>query len=216
MANAICCSDGISACPANTICNLTAKRCDAKPASFLQVEAEAVESTIQHPEEVLAFLEEVSTISPQDALAFATGLNQGLSFFKSLAHEDECNPDDPQILNDIVGIYDILKNLKITDITKIIPEILAKGTDAYERISKLSAGCKLYADEIEKVVNALKEHVKKSGYKTSLTLHTLSNVGTLSEKAKNGVAAFKANNFNQSGFALGDLIKFALFWNFKL
>ncbi len=215
MVQAICCSDGISACPQNTICNLAAKRCDAKPRAFLQVETEAVESTMQHPEEVLAFLSEVSTLQPEDALAFVTGFNNGLSFFLDLAHQAECQPDDPQIIQDVIGIYDIIKSASLSDFSKIIPEILAKGVDAYQRISKISSGCKLYADEIQKVVDALTTHVKESGYYASLTLHTLSNVGSFSKKAQNGISAFKANNFNQSGFAFGDLIKFALFWNFK-
>lgn len=213
--NAVCCSDGVSCCPFNTICNLKDKRCDPKPRSFLQEIAEPVEPIVKQPQEVLAFLSEISDIQPSDAVSFAKGFNEGFSFFKNLAHQDECNPDDPEVLNDIVSIYDIIKNVTITDVSKIIPEILAKAVDAYTRISNISEGCKLFATEIKRVVDGLTEHVKKSGYYTNLTLHTLSNVGTITEKAKNGINAFRDNNYNQSGVALGDLLRFTLFWNFK-
>jgi hypothetical protein len=84
--NAVCCSDGLSCCPFNNICNLNAKRCDPKPLSFLQLESETLEPSVQEPEEVLAFLSEISSIKPEDALAFANGFNDGLSFFKNLPH----------------------------------------------------------------------------------------------------------------------------------
>jgi hypothetical protein len=208
--NAVCCSDGLSCCPTSTICNLRDRRCDPKPQSFLQVLAEPVE-----PQEALLFLSDVSTIQPTDAIAFADGFNEGFTFFKNLAHKDECKPNDPQIIADISSIFEILKNVSIKDIITIVPQILEKAADAYQRISALSEGCKLYAEEIQKVSDALKAHMAKSGYYTNLTLHTVTNIGSITEKAKNGISQFQGNNFNQSGLALGDLIKFLLFWNFQ-
>ena len=206
--NAVCCSDGISCCPNNTICNLKDKRCDPKSLTFLGVVTTPEEPMIEQPKEN-------SQIQPSDAVAFASGFNDGFTFFKNLPHREECNPDDPQIINDVSSIFEILKNISVTNIISVVPQILEKAADAYQRISTLSQGCKLYADEVKKVSDALKAHIAKSGYYTNLTLHTVTNIGSITEKAKNGISQFESNNYNQSGVALGDLIKFFLFWNFQ-
>jgi len=160
-------------------------------------------------------LEQVTAITPQDALEFAAGFNQGFTFFNNLAHQADCNLNDPQVTQDILDVVELLKNFNYSDITRLLPEIIAKATDAYQRISVISKGCEAWANELRTVAEGLAEYVTQSGYYTSLTFHTLSNIGPLVEKVKTTVSSLRGNNFRQGGNDLGDLVRFAAFWGFQ-
>jgi hypothetical protein len=218
-AQAVCCSDGLSVCPYNSLCNLKEKKCDPKPkqSNFLEYLTEPDEDDpwVGENDEMLIMLNELVNLSPADAIAFALGFNDGLTFFANISSKSQCDLKDQELFNEVVSIYEILKNISIKDIAKIIPRILLKAQAIYDRIAKLSTGCKVFAADIKTVIDSLRNHIKASGYWTRLALHTISNIGTLSSKVKNAINKFGSNAYKDSGFAIGDLVKFGLFWDFK-
>jgi len=203
----VCCSDGISVCPFGSVCNLREKRCDKTALTFLEVEDVTEEET---------FLEPVIQLEGIGAIDFLAGFIHGFEFLENLPHQAECNPQDPQIVQDILDIANLIKNLSIhSDFSKVIQQALALATDIYTRVNALSASCEAWAGEFNKVVDQLKSHVTKSGYPTSLTFHTISNMGTITDKAKTAASHITGARFLEAGTVFGELSKFIAFWDFK-
>jgi len=195
----VCCSDGLSACPINTKCNLKEKRCDP---AFSAIIAKSTDPAIK--------------LEDSAAIDFFEGFNDGFSFFKGLPHETECNPEDPQIVQDIVDIANILKNLTIhSDFKQVIADITAKATDAYNRLSTATEGCKAYAQEVQRVGTALQAFVKQDGYSTKVAYHSLTNIGQITSKVQAASTDITSQNYNKAGFDFGDLLKFVVFWDVK-
>jgi len=179
-------------------------------------EGEDDEPKVEDVTEEETFLEPVIQLEGIGAIDFLAGFIHGFEFLENLPHQAECNPQDPQIVQDILDIANLIKNLSIhSDFSKVIQQALALATDIYTRVNALSASCEAWAGEFNKVVDQLKSHVTKSGYPTSLTFHTISNMGTITDKAKTAASHITGARFLEAGTVFGELSKFIAFWDFK-
>lgn len=203
--NGVCCSDGISVCPQNTVCNLREKKCDPKPLTFLQ----DVDS-----QNLLPPFEPELTLKSSSAEDFALGFLDGFALFKNLPHQADCKPNDPAVVQDIIDIANLVRNITIhSDFKEIFNVIVDRATDAYTRISKISEGCSAYAEDIKAVINSLTKEVTSGGYAQKVVYHTMTNIGPIQEKAKNATTAFASDNYEVSGFYFGELAKYIFFWD---
>lgn len=206
--NNTCCSDGISCCPFNTICNLKETKCDAKKLAFLEAPMEGV--TLEFADAKL------NLGDAKDAAVFAASFLEGFAHFSQLPHEADCKPDDPQIAQDLLEIVNILKNINVhSDFKNVIAQLIEKTTDLISRISKTSAGCKAWGSELQDVLNKLQQHVTASGYATKLALHSASHIGSIASQTKSAIASFQAGNYDVSGRGFGGLLNFVAFWDLK-
>jgi len=195
----------MSVCPKATVCNLKKRRCDRTALTFLE------ENISENSVEV--FLEPKLFSSSDE---FAEGFMKGFGFFYDLPGLDDCKPNDPQIIQDIFDIVNILTSVDgHSHFKEILEEVLSKGKDAYERISNASAACKQVAEEAKPLLEKLVKHVSGYTYYAKLALHTTENISTIKEKVKSGEAAYHAGKFEDAGFAYGDFAKFTFFWNFQ-
>jgi hypothetical protein len=154
-------------------------------------------------------------IDPLQIKEFVVGLNEGFTYFKNLPHFEQCDVQDEQFVHDVEEIIEILENISVTNISKVIPQLIAKGLDVISRLSQVSASCKELANESLDVLNKLKSHVSSIYYVASLVAHTTTNIGEIKNKAKNAASNMSAKQYRQSGNAFGELAKFSFFWSFK-
>ena len=192
---AVCCSDGLSACPKGTICNLREKKCDTT---------------------ALTFLAEQNATPIDSAAQLSKGFFEGLEIFSNLPHQDDCKLDDQLLIQDIVDVIDLIKNLSLkSELLKTLKEIVVKVEDAYTRIGNLSGTCTEWANEIQNVMNKVLAHVKSKTYLAELPVHIAFNISNIKSKSNDGNSKYAAGDFFGAGRAYGDLLHFALLWNFK-
>jgi predicted CopG family antitoxin len=150
---------------------------------------------------------------PED---FFVGFIQGFSLFNDVPNKDLCKPTDPEIVEDINFIVEILKDLNIkSDFGEIINKLLTKLQDIYTRALNIKEGCEAFAREIKKIVEKLRAHVLRIDYLPRLGLHTFQNLGEISQKLQEATSLRVQNNFLESGRAFGGLYRFIYFWDFK-
>jgi hypothetical protein len=206
----VCCSDGLSICPCSFQCNLTAKRCDRKPTlAFLQ--------ETKSEQGVELFIEPTISGVTSSVSDFITGFLSGVEVFSNLPNQDKCFVNDEVIVEDLLEIVNLLKGLNTdSDVAAVLSQVLARATDAYSRLKTVSEGCQALAQDLMNVADKLAAHFTNASYINNFTMHTIMNVGLISEKAKSAVAAFTNGNFLQSGQELGALVKFVLLWDFQI
>jgi len=194
--NGVCCSDGNSACPQGTTCNMREKRCDKSSMTFLE------ENTIE-----FLSIEADLVLIGESAVEFAEGLFEGFELFNNLPHQSQCVTDAFQ---DIIDIVNLIKNVSIhSDYKQLVSDLINKTTDAFKR----TEGCRKWGKELEETVNQMKNTLTDFTYLPSLAYHTATNIGTITEKVTNSAKLFANGKFRKSGNGFGDLIKYVLFYS---
>lgn len=202
----VCCSDGLSCCPNETTCNLRERKCEPKPAlTFLTGNEESTEY----------FYEPNFYFAPVDALAFVEGFFKGITFFENLPHRDQCDLNDKIVVDDIVAISNVLKNLNRHNIMASIEKIIPLFKDSYNRIQNISTGCFAYSQEVREVSNKLLAYIEADGYLNNFSMHILTNIGPIKEKAVASVHLVTEEKYSEAGQGFGDLLKFLIFWDYK-
>jgi hypothetical protein len=203
--NGTCCTDGMSICPFNFVCNLKDKKCDRMALSFLE------EVEVSEPNFAAANVQ----LSSQ-ALDFVLAFVDGFSLFKKVHNVERCQPQDPQIIEDINDVVNIVKNITIhSDFIQLIAEVVPKVTDVYNRIVYTTVGCIALAKEVKQLIDSLKAHVLQKDYVNEVSYHTLFNFGEIHNKIQEASLMMRNGNYTESGRTFGGLVRFVFFSNFK-
>jgi len=151
-------------------------------------------------------------MAPKEIDNFLKGFTAGFGLLNT-THAESCLVTDSQVYQDVLDIYNLIKNIKINDLQKDIPIIFAKALDAINIIGQKSENCKLYANELTAVLDKLKKTVTDRSYLMNLIIHTTTNLGAITQKVNQGQSALKSKNFFEVGRIAGDLIHFVFFWS---
>jgi hypothetical protein len=183
--------------------------------SFLQEESEFdIDNTEDQDFSLVDVLLALPSLKPEEAFDFIKGFNTGFVYLSKLPHAGTCELTDPSVVDDVNEIVEVFSDFSISKGRKIITTVMEKAASIYVKIKGDSANCKAYAVEIKKKGEALKDHVKSATYVAEFTYHGMMNAGKLKSKAKAAQALFLNKKFNEAGSAFGDLIKFAILWNY--
>jgi len=216
--NGVCCPDNENFCPHGTKCNMDALRCDTAPSvlSFLSSEI-----TAPSTDSIIAIdysLASKSIPNKGDILKFAIGFYEGFGIFSNLPKEHDCleKVEDSSIPIDVAQIYGLLKGLNFhSDFISVIKSISWYAVDIYTKLSDAATPCKDWSLELKETGVKVISVFNTDKYLEKLGLHALLYMGDFKDKAINGYDALNTGDYQKSGFAFGDLLKFALFWNFK-
>lgn len=157
-------------------------------------------------------------IPPQivESVEFVNGLNEGLTFFNNLPHQENCISDNEKVIQDLVGIYEIVRHVtKDTDFVQLLVEVVDRLNDAYHEALSIKGDCQQWGQEAVKVLNGLVKYVSADNYWEKLTLHTITNIGKLRDAINEGINLVNSGNFHDGGKKFGEAVRVALFWDFK-
>jgi hypothetical protein len=177
--------------------------------SFLE-EVDATEVAIQ-------FEEPTTVPSINDIKNFTLGFVEGSAFFFNLTHQAECldRASSPAIYTDIQEIVALFKNISIhSDFIGTLRKISEDAVDVYTKVVEAYTSCESWQGESAATLAALAAHIKSDGYFTKVSQHSMMNMGPISDRFTKAAAAFTQANYGSAGFASGDLVNFALFWDF--
>jgi hypothetical protein len=170
-------------------------------------------SSIQH--KTLAIHEEdLKDITPVEIVQFLTGLNNGLSIFKT-EHFSSCYTDDEEVVKDLIEILKLFKDIDAHKLPETLNEIAAKAKDAISIITNKSGNCAKFVEEIKGVLNKLKHMIQQGSYIDELLLHSFSNIKEIQSKLNEVSKALEDKNFESAGEKIGDLINFVFLINFS-
>lgn len=209
-----CCSDGKSACPHGTKCNIRQQRCDKNILSTFAFLEENDESYIElfTNTTVPAFV----AGGAENAINLLKGLNDGLALFNNLTHRESCQNPDPQIVEDFRNIVEILKNITPqSNFTVVVDQIVANVRDLQKRITVKSEQCSKFNAEVTAIVDALKAHFQNEEYLGNLISHTVINKNKIAAKIQEIREAIPQGDFYVNGKLVGAFFRYVAFWNFK-
>lgn len=147
--------------------------------------------------------------------SFVRGFNDGLGLFNNLPHRDECNPNNPSLIQDLRDVIQLLQNITVTtNFRKLFNELREKAKHITETLSEISAECREYSKEVKAVLRKLNKHVAHLSYFLNLFNHTTHNFKTIAEKIKKATVDAVTENAYEAGKSNGDLLKYVLFWDF--
>jgi hypothetical protein len=144
---------------------------------------------------------------------FAKGFNEGFSFFDKLPHHETCDSFDKEIVGDIIVIYDLIKQISKENIIQILEEIRGKLAAVFRRMEQ-GQSCKEWVEELKKFLNELADYINSDNYSQRMSVHTFRLMKQIRESIIAAVDFFDSGNYN-SGWRIGDVLKFTLFWDFK-
>jgi len=154
---------------------------------------------------------------PTDFADFVNGLNEGFSLFKGLPHESECTIDRLAVYSDFVDAVNILKNVTMqSNLTEVFIQVSQKLQDVVTRYQTSVVGCEAFIVEVRKVNMAIVQYVTQPTYLYTLGLHALGNLQVIGQKFNTIEQGFQVGNFNAAGVAVGDLVRFVFFSDFKV
>jgi hypothetical protein len=156
---------------------------------------------------------DIEQITPAEFLKFASGVHQGFGFFNNLPFQNECAIVDQQIIEKAKEIFNLVKTLNIKNAMNVLRDVTNKGNEIIQLIAKQSQGCQNWAKELTTVFNRLVGTVRQRSYPNDLLYHSLTNMGTITDRVVKSVDLFVKNDFINSGIIGGGLMRFLFFWS---
>jgi hypothetical protein len=216
--NGVCCPDNENFCPHGTKCNMEALRCDPASSVLSFLSSEIIAPSTDSVVAIDSSLALKSLPNGGEILKFALGFYEGFGIFSNLPKEHDCLDkfEDYSIPTDISKIYELLKELNIhSDFISVIKSISWYAVDIYIKVSDAVAPCKDWSVELKETGLKILSVFTTDKYFEKLGLHALLYMGDFKDKASKGYDALIAGDYKKSGIGFGDLLKFALFWDFK-
>ncbi len=217
--NGVCCPDDQNFCPHGFKCNMIDLKCDPVP---------SVLTFLNNPTDIPAIVDSIHAMDNNlnlktppnagDILQFALGFVEGFDLLSNLPKEHDCLNKivDPSIPQDVLQIYELLKSLNLhSDFIAMIKSISWYGIDIYTKLSDAISPCKDWALELKETGTKILSVFTTDKYLEKLGLHILLYIGEYRDKATKGYNSLIAGDYKTSGQAFGDLVKFALFWDYK-
>lgn len=208
--NGVCCSDGKNCCPFGTVCNMREMRCDKKALLFLDSSSDEVSVTS---------VDAKFTFSAQNVLEFVYGLYQGVGVFAGLPHEAECGQNSEKAIGEIrsklMDIIEQLKKISIPDLEKIVRQLIEDGVQIYNQGKSVYGPCQTWTEELSAAEKKVVAHLTADGFLEKVMQHAIFNIGSFQEKIQNGVAACKAEKYQECAKNFGDVAHLLLFWDYK-
>lgn len=200
----VCCSDGISCCPKNNICNLQEKRCVPKVLAFLTEEPAMIASS------------PIEAIPVAEAIMFAQGFVDGLEIFNNLPDAGKCQAS-PEMINDLLEVINAIRNFdwRSGNYADLFVTIVTKTADYIQRSKELAGPCAAYQQEIVDVFNKVYEHITTSKFAQDLVIHTITHISDFQKLLAKGEEDFKNGNFQNSGKDFGALLNTFLLFDFN-
>jgi hypothetical protein len=148
---------------------------------------------------------------------FLSGLINGTALFNNLTRADECQELLPIIHDDIANISLIIRNLDphsptfFNDLRTILDNLehLKNSTKEYQEPC-----CEVRKDVVDRFKRLHDEYMDKEWPKR-VFIHLVNNIGTMREKCENFKMLLIAKDYYNAGYALGDLIRYVLFWDYE-
>jgi hypothetical protein len=200
--NAVCCSDGISACPNGYICNLRAKTCDRRAFLFGGEDSQC---------ELFS-----EGIEPIDSFNLFKGFMEGLAIFEKLPHADQCTQKDLEVIEgEILEIVNILRTIEFNyEAIVKLTQIFSKFKELYDSFNKVVGPCQEYVQELRAVMKKVIDHVETVTYLTQLPVHIIMELGNLKTAASKATEEFNQGHYMLAGQGFGGLVHNALLWEF--
>jgi hypothetical protein len=157
-----------------------------------------------------------STVSPDDMEHMVEGFLNGIAIFNTPHHGSCQDKDFDVITHDVSDIIDIIKTIKIDSsiVTKLM-DLVVKFKSLYQDLNTIVGPCAEYAAEIQEQILKVIDFVESPVYIAELPVHILWEMSTIESKEQAAAALYTKGDFTGAGNGFGDLVHFALLWNFQ-
>lgn len=199
-----CCSDGLSCCPENNICNTVEKKCVPKALVFLgDLESPVMSSPLE-------------SVPIKEALEFLEGLNQGFGIFANLTHSGSCQPSE-EMVQDVNSLVNYIRDFDWTsgNYFELISTVYIKVTGVYQKAKELVGPCQELSKEIDGVLKEIGAYLSDPNFPTQLLFHSLQHLNDFKSAFSKGETDFVNGQFLSAGQDFGALVKDVIFFNFK-
>lgn len=149
---------------------------------------------------------------------FTKGKLDGLVIFNNLtAERASCNiHNDPEILNDIYKICDLIKSMKdSSDYLEVIRRIIVTLQDLKPRKQELCRNCTELAKRMGEIVLHVVKYSLSPIHMAKVYGHTLLHLFDIKQKAMNFITHLNNKEAYEAGFDYGDLIRYVLYWDYN-
>jgi hypothetical protein len=159
--------------------------------------------------------------TPQDFLDLMVGFNNGLQIFTNLQDFKACNANDNAIIQVVEDIIQIIKDIDFhsaswADIWGVITKIGEKVAVIVNKVLEVKDSCLRVAEQdFPQIGREMKNYFTADDFLKNLGIHSFTELNTIKNKIVATVRAFQANQWGNAGQLLGDVIHFAVFFDFK-
>jgi len=202
--SAICCSDGASCCPSNTICDLKNRRCNPKPMFLSMLEDKNVEVTLSIP-----------PVFSNTTMDFIEGFVNGTNLLAAIPDVKTCGHIEPETQTAVQELVDLVKSLNATNWEERIPLVLNQTIQVYHALLKEGKQCQRGIEEVLALGERLRNHVTRSGYLNDIITHATTTIFDVVLKIKNVQDALNSGNHFNAGMHTGLLSVHLFFWDLK-
>jgi hypothetical protein len=150
---------------------------------------------------------------------FVVGLYSGVGLFANLPHQQACinSAFDQEIYNRILDVANVLAGLNSkSDFFAVFKQVAEDVAVLLSKFQQTQTTCVPLAGDYKEVFTQLLSYITNPEYLQKVSEHALFNIGGFQERAQKTTDAIKAGNFSEAGRLIGDIVNFALFWDFKV
>lgn len=148
---------------------------------------------------------------------FVAGFYSGLRLFDALPHQQDCvnNVTDPMIVQKVLEVVNQLKGINLhSDFIAVFRQVAEDVAMLFSKFEETKIACVAFEGDFKVVFDQLKTYITSAEYLQKVGQHAMLNIGGFTERGQQAAEAIKAQNYSEAGRLFGDIINFALFWNF--
>jgi hypothetical protein len=206
LTNAVCCNDGMSACPYGYICNLRAKTCDRRAFLFGEKDSQCELYT--------------EGLEPIDNFKLFKGFMDGIAIFEGKTHHtDKCTEKDLEVVEEVIlEIINIIRTVDLKDPILVLvklTKLFTKFGEFYHSLDKITGPCQEHAQELQVVMRKAIQHVEDPLYLLQLPTHLYEVMGDLKTTALQAAEDYNLGHYQSAGKGYGNLVHDALLWDFE-
>jgi hypothetical protein len=161
------------------------------------------------------FLGEKSKLQQGEEYLFWKGFINGTQVFHNLNNSKACLAILPTLHDDWVDIINLLNELETQDdFVKVYEAVVNKLEDMYSKSQTVEQPC---SDMMKDTAHRL---AKLSHYFTrqwvgKMFIHAYTNISDIKQRYQLFKAAYLSHDYSSAGYALGDLTRFIIIWDFQ-
>jgi hypothetical protein len=210
MPEAVCCSNGIGACPINFICENISGTCKSKDQNLLFLSNEN-DIILESTNPVVKYIDPYST-----TFIIVTSFVKNLGIFNDISNNNNCL-NNPEFDNELIMFLISLKSLKFDDsFPEEIRKIAQRLIDNKVIYVNESIQCGIFKQNIEKVINRIEEIFKDPKYFEKFSTHSILYLEQIRTLFIEISPLIEEQKWEELGSTLGKLVRLTFLWDFDL